>query len=1707
MQSIVKLLTILKKVNVGEALDKQEVLDLNGFGSMSFLLRDWDHVEKWGDAEKSAFKYMPELKEQLRLFSDRKSIRYESIQQDMRNAVLSSYYTPPEIVSALTTVLGTFPLKTGEKIESILEPSAGSGRFVEPLHTQFPDASIVAIEKNSIAAVIAQEYGKQVSDQVKLYNNVYENLPYTNKYDLIISNIPFARIKVVDPQGPKSVQQFANSVHEFYFAKSLELLRPGGVLAFITTTGIMDNAVHSALREHLVRNANLISALRLPDNVFSSENTRVATDILFMQKTAAPKRRLLEHEKLFLQSPTVDLFSSEVPVNPYYLTYNRNILGEMRAGNQYGSGSTVVDTRGDIRKVADDLKEILAESTSLYAKTFYSQFVQLDNQIISPEPVEESVSIEESQPHYTPSEVFLTADERVGNYVLREEEGHRFYLEVQEQFDKSSVGYPYRELSPDICIAGDFTEKERLMYLLVKLRQSSMQVLQSKAQNQSQQEIDALLATLNSCYDELVERTSMSLTEFLQRSRYADVDVSFLASLELYENGRYYKADIFQKKFIEKEVYRTNDILDAILYTYNKKGRIEATFCAEILQMDMADFTRQALDKGYLRYDIASETLCLPNAFLSGDIRQKIAAHNNVLGGVKPDFLTDDQVRRQLSELDAVKPAKVPIENIRPQLGEMMFSPELYRDFWAMFLGWELESSVTKNDIQIERNPSGRYKVLIRKSRVHEVDAKLQIRLRGKSLFTGVDMMEAMLNNEIKYFSFKTPEGRIEPDYAANRQFVRTKEYVKVRWQEFYMTDTEARQHIEKAYNDRIAFLPRKADGQYIRCDEVKAAGITPYPYQLDGVAMLVENNGGLEQQPTGGGKTLTMLMTAMRLKQCGVAQKPMICGLIANIEEIYQTAKRIYPNAKILYADNSAFRDTRAFLAKIANNDWDLVLMSHSQLTRIPQHRDTVIEILCEEQQFIEDEIRFMKSIQAADQIGLDSRLTKRELKGLEVRKANKEAEIKRWLSLSDTTSLDIIKLGIDHIMIDEAHMFKNLAYSTRHRNIAGLNPTGSARAGLLYMNIRAIRNHYYNGEDKGLTFVTATPIQNYVAEQYTLDRFFNMKRLKKNGISNFDAYMHTFFDVSQAIELSVTNQFVTRTRIRGYIKLDMLRKMAREYTHIVTRDDMVQYTQNLPKKLIHHVQIPRNEEQKQYLYDLLEFAGSGDRNMIQRNPDRNEADGAEMLLASTYANLASIDMRLIDLEAYADYGEKDHQTKIGELCKNIAAIYRQESDQRGTQLVFCNEGVPGGANFNLYQAIREELVSRYEIPADEIRFIHDYATDAARDKLRRQVNRGDVRVVIGSVQKLGTGNNLQERLKAGHLLDIPWRPCDYDQCIGRIERPGNIYDEVDIYFYSTLETPDAARYAVLKNKQAFIDQITNNIAFEGNTIMETAADANDIDYNKMMAMVTGNQTVLRLVEAQEEYNQLSASLYYNISDLNNARRTVTESEAEVMRYGERIEKIQRAFELIDGAMPDPKSTAYILDDGQRLNPKSFGAYVQKLVQDNTIRKITTLARFGDKFAVQLLPPNSIGQGYRIQAGVLNEKGEVFFTITYNRGEIAKTLQLVGENPVKAIHNIPVALALNKDKLQLYQTALTDARKALDSIDPKEIEVMQNKQVQLAQEIGTLKTKLEKEKLTMIDESTRIRYKDLKDTTFTEAQTALKEGKKTMKNKIEIVM
>lgn len=683
------------------------------------------------------------------------------------------------------------------------------------------------------------------------------------------------------------------------------------------------------------------------------------------------------------------------------------------------------------------------------------------------------------------------------------------------------------------------------------------------------------------------------------------------------------------------------------------------------------------------------------------------------------------------------------------------------------------------------------------------------------------------------------------------------------------------------------------------------------YQSQKDCIWMLKQNGGGICDHEVGTGKTLTMCITAHEMKRLGLAHKPLIIGLKANIAEIARTYQTAYPNARILFADEKSFKNANRinFFNQIKNNDYDCIIMSHDQFCKIPHSPVIQKKILQKELDSVEENLEVVKN--------LGGDISKQMQKGLLKRKENLNAKIKTLQYQMNNVKDDVVdfkKMGIDHIFVDESHQFKNLMFNTRHNRVAGLgNSDGSQRALNLLYALRTIQEH--TGRDLGATFLSGTTVSNSLTELYLLFKYLRPQALEKQDINCFDAWAAIFAKKTTDFEFNVTNNIVAKDRFRYFIKVPELAAFYNEITDYRTAESV---GVNRPKKteILHN--IPPTPEQEKFIQKLMDFAKSGDATILGRAPLTETEEKAKMLIATDYARKMSLDMRMID-PAYDD----DQGNKASHCAKQIAEYYKKYDDQKGTQFVFSDLGTYKPGEWNVYSEIKRKLVEDYGIPANEIRFIQECKTETARKKFIEAMNNGEIRVLFGSTSMLGTGVNAQKRCVAIHHLDTPWRPSDLTQRDGRGIRAGNDVaknfagNNVDVIIYAVEKSLDSYKFNLLQCKATFIDQLKRG-AVGARTIDEGAIDEkNGMNFSEYMAILSGNTDLLEKAKIEKKMNALQSE-----------KKTFTNDKAQTnARLSNAMNDFDRNVQFIASISKDFKK---------------FETFVQRDKDGNTLNSLT---------------------------------------------------------------------------------------------------------------------------------------------------------------------
>ncbi len=1408
-------------------LDSNHVVDLEsftGFGALKELLLPLNDKTSWTTEDLRMELLVQEFHQALKeKFPD----KHEQALASLRNATLQSFYTPPSIIEPL--VNATKENSVG--IRSILEPSAGTGNFITALKKEFPQATITAIEKDWLSA----RFLRQGHPDIETLHCGFEEFS-NRKFDLIISNIPFGNVSVFDdamfresiPVKIKSTTR----IHNYFFVKALDNLKDEGLLAFITSIGVADSPANKEIREYLMRKADLITVLRLPNSVFKSAGTSPVTDILVLRKNTI-KKNISPHEREFVASEKIHVpddkgLSVEVNINGYLKVRQEQILGELMAGGQYRGDALDVNpfTNWTEKKLSEVISKELSEALVSKSKSHKSG---IETVLTDTQPPTEAIS---SAQHLSPNHPDYGIL-KPGNLLIHQ--GKVATIELHG--------------SQRIISQVDVIKDVERTYLLSRLRNTLNRLVKSEQENEVL-EMNRHREELNNQYDLFTFRYGNINSIPNRKLCLFDAEGFKLLALEKQINSHYIKADIFNQQVNNKEVTVTQpeSLKDALLMSLNAHNSVNVEYMAALMMKSRAEVVREGLDEELIFKNIDSnaESFVTKDKFLSGNIVHKMTAYEQMQAYTEernrfPD-LTDQDVERHIVKLREVQPVFLKRELIDINIGERWIPSEIYeafaRDLFKEFT--EVKYLESTDSFLINVKGYSNEESITYSATTHN----------GK--IGGSKIMEYAMADTQPYLQIKIsddpPQYKLDLDGMKNVE-MKIRE-VKEAFEKFINDNPQIAHRIETIYNRDINnSVRRDYDGAHLQLKGL--SHFVPRLYQKDAVWMLLQQDGGIIDHKVGAGKTLVIISAAMEMRRLNLAQKPLIICMKANVADVAKDFRKAYPEANILAPDpqkDFTKQNRQRIFASIVANDWDAVIITHDMFMAIPQSNEVKKEILEQELNNLNDDLKAVAENRS---------LSKRVLKGLESRKQNlsvrlmmTEAAINR-----DKYSYDFDKLGFDHIFVDESQEFKNLHFTTRHQQVAGLgDPSGSQRALNLELAIRTIQKK--KGGDRGATFSSGTTISNSLVELYLLFKYLRPNKLAELKINSFDAWAKMYARKSATYEFSVTNELKMRDRYREFIKVPELARFYAEITHVVNDHNL-----KIDKPEVNHevVNMEPTDSQQTYTQKLISFTKTKDPAYVDMVLNEKEMN-AFMLIATNLAKKMSIDMRLISADKYGF----EENGKIGQLCKTVADEYYDSKAYRGTQLIFSDLGTPAGKSFNVYEEIKRVLVERHDLDPAEIQFIHDHDSRTKKEQLFKQVNAGDVRVLIGSTKKLGTGVNVQERIIAMHHLDIPWRPSDFEQRTGRGGRQGNkIAKEhrnnvVRNYVYAVTRTLDAYQFNILSNKQKFINQIKNS-SIDQRKIDEGAFDQDGgMNFGEYVALLNGNTDLLEKVRLEKKVADL---------------------------------------------------------------------------------------------------------------------------------------------------------------------------------------------------------------------------------------------------------
>lgn len=1496
---------LLQSENRAANREEKAILEkYSGFGGLKCIL-DTRPVEEWPSSEKSLYPLVEELKQVIKENSDSESTA-ESFYRSLKNSVLTAFYTPEQIVKTIGKQLEN---STKGNIDYMLDPSSGNGVFLN-----FTEGKVhrTAYEKDLLTGLILS--AKEPGTEVRVEG--FENLPEMEEgiYDLVMSNIPFGTVKVYDysyQKGNAIKMMATNTLHNYFFVKGLDAVKEGGLVVYITTRGVADSPSNKEIRRYLMQNANLISTIRLTDDLFTGTGgIEVGSDLIILQKNTQ-KRQLSYDEKLFIGSREDNPITPNNYVNnPIELHY----LGIPYAGtNQYGKAVTKFKSNDTTYSTLSELLERDFNekfNLELYLKHSYlgksvtgdeqksvtgEKLVSLGDLFNLPEEKPEPKETFEKVTDEVMTNEWLMDHYKPGTFVL-----YRDRVGTMEYNEKRVLGFiPATYLTRnEQCVMKDYIHVRDDYYRLFDFEKDT------------QTESRTLRDKLNNSYDYFVSQHE-GLRESASSIIMSDNLSSDILPLERYENGERIKADVFfEPVAFSKKVTETLTCDEALASSLNLYGCVDWSHLEERTGLD--DNQIQAELKGKIYYNPTTYQWEHSGSMLSGNVYRKIAEIKPYLT-TRPERAHD--IQDTLNALEEVKPKPIPFNELDFNLGERWIPQELYSGFASELFG--VETAITYT-------PASDSFLVKMKEYSSAANSLYGINYQ----MNAEDIMNNALQNtfpQITKTVYIDGEKKTVVDTESTQLAASKVQDIQDKFIDWLNNrPDEVKLSLADMYNERFnCFVRPDYDGS---CQTFPGLSFDKfdykdlYPSQKDCIWMLKQNGGGIADHEVGGGKTMIMCVASYEMKRIGVCHKPMIIGLKANVHEIAATYRKAYPHAKILYPGKDDFKpaNRQELFQQIKNNNWDCVILTHDQFGKIPQSLDIQKEIIEDEIRDVEEALEVLKN----SGMGYSGR---RLEKGLEKRIENMKVKLNTIMNdikLRKDDTVDFRSMGIDHIFVDESHQFKNLMFSTRHNRVAGLgNPDGSQRALNLYFAIRDIQKR--TGRDLGATFLSGTTISNSLTELYALFKYLRPEALDRQGITCFDAWAAIYTRKTTEFEFSVTNNIIQKERFRHFVKVPELALFYNEITDYRTAD-MIGLDR--PEKNSIFKSIPPTPAQEEFIDKLMKFAESGNATLLGRPPLSETEEKAKMLIATDYARKMALDMRMIDSLKYA--GETGNKASV--CAQTLYEYYQKFNAVKGTQFVFCDLGTYKPGEWNIYSEIKQQLVENYQIPPEEIRFIQEAKTESSRKKLIEGMNEGKIRILMGSTSMLGTGVNAQQRAVAVHHLDTTWRPSDLEQRNGRAIRKGNIIakeyagNKVDIITYATERSLDAYKFNLLQNKQLFIGQLKSQ-QLGVRTLDEGALDEKSgMNFAEYVAILSGNTDLLDKAKLDKQITQLQKERVLFFRDIDKSKFD--------------LKKLSEKKEATESAVQDMKSDydnfcksngVLISQDGTRLRGKDAGKYL----------------------------------------------------------------------------------------------------------------------------------------------------------------------------------
>jgi len=1487
-------------------------------------------------------------------FFDEKNPRYAELKELLtdaeyaaaRESTLTAFFTPPVVIRGIYAALGQMGFTQG----NILEPSCGIGNFLGMLPESMSGSKLYGVELDDLSGRIARQLYQKSSVAVQ----GYEKTAFPdNFFDVAIGNVPFSQFHVAD----KRYDRLNFPIHEYFIAKALDQVRPGGVIAVVTSSYTMDKRTASA-RKYIAQRAELLGAIRLPNNAFkAAAGTEVVSDILFLQK----RERMVDIEPEWVHLATDE---NGIQMNSYFIDHPDMVLGEMKmVSGPFGPTPTCEPYP------EQPLEALLAEAV----QNIHGEIIAYDR--------EEELEGEDHS---------IEADPAVRNFSYTLVDGQIYY----------------RENSRMNPVEVSKTAESRIRGM-IELRDCVRTLLEYQTEDYPNEEIKAQQAKLNALYDAFTRKYGLINSRGNAIAFDQDSSYFLLCSLEILDEDRNLKrkADLFTKRTIRshKPAEKVDTAVEALALSIGEKAHVDMDYMGRLTGKDEETLFSDLkgvifLNPAYTGENDGHEKYLPADEYLSGNVRQKLAV-------AQGKTEQDSQYQINADALARVQPIDLTASEISVRLGATWLDTEYVRQFIFETLGtsrsaqWSMKvhySGIT-GEWRIEGKSKDRGNVKA-------------ISTYGTQRINAYEIIEDTLNlKDVRIFDYKEDaEGRRiavlnkkETAIAQSKQ-----ELIKDAFAEWIWKDPDRREAICKTYN--VLFnsnRPREYDGSHISFSGMNPE-ITLRKHQVNAIAHILYGGNTLLAHVVGAGKTFEMVAAAMESKRLGLCQKSLFVVPNHLTEQWATEFLQLYPAANILVATRKDFetKNRKKFCGRIATGDYDAVIIGHSQFEKIPMSVERQRAIL--EQQI--DEI--MMGISEAKREKAENFTIKQMMKT----QKGLQAKIDK---LNDQSRKDDVvtfeELGVDRIFIDESHYFKNLFLYTKMRNVGGIAQTEAQKSSDLFMKCRYL-DEITGG--RGIVFATGTPISNSMVELYTIQRYLQMSALEEQGLQHFDAWAANYGETVTAIELSPEGTgYRAKTRFAKFYNLPELMSVFKNVADIQTAD-MLKLP--VPEAHYHNIALKPSEYQKEIVASLAERAEKVRNREVDSSVDN-------MLLITNDGRKLALDQRLVNPML-----PSDPNSKAVKCAENVFEIWQRTADQRSTQMIFCDLSTPkDDGTFSVYDDIRAKLLE-LGIPENEIAFIHNAKSEVQKKDLFGKVRSGQVRILLGSTQRMGAGTNCQQKLIALHHLDCPWRPSDLQQREGRIIRQGNENPEVDIYSYVTEGTFDAYLYQLVESKQKFISQIMTS-----KSPVRSAEDVDEqaLSYAEIKALASGNPMIKEKMDLDIEVSKLKLlkanhlSQKYALEDAigKGFPKQIAETQARIAGYGADIATVkENTHPNGDGFSP------LTLAGVTHADKKEAGAALLAMCQTMLSPEATQIGSY--RGLTLELSFDTFAREYR-----LTMIGQLRHTVTLGT-DVFGNLQRMDN----ALEGLPIKEQTCREQLSNLQTQLETAKAEVQKPFPREAEL-----------------------------------------------------------------